>query len=75
MNFKNYLLVFCAALISGTLSAQEETQNQQMLKLPRKLDWMHCKYGDDTTPFEVTILMANNQGGVNGAWSDSADNN
>ena len=28
MNFKNYLLVFCAALISVTLSAQEETQNQ-----------------------------------------------
>ena len=50
------------------LGSQEETQNQQMLKLPRKLDWMHCKYGDDTTPFEVTILMANNQGGVNGAW-------
>ena len=28
MNFKNYLLVFCAALMSFTISAQEETQNQ-----------------------------------------------
>ena len=28
MNFKNYLLVFCAALMSFSISAQEETQNQ-----------------------------------------------
>ena len=57
------------------LGSQSETANQQMLKKPRTIDWMHCKYGDDCTPFEVTITMDNNQGGVNGAWSDKADNN
>ena len=46
-----------------------------MLRKPQSLNWMHAKYGDDTSPFEVTILMANNQGGVNGQWSQSADNN
>jgi len=42
------------------LGSQTETANKQMLKQPRSIDWMHCKYGDDCTPFEVTIVMANN---------------
>jgi hypothetical protein len=46
-----------------------------MLRKPGRLDWMHVKYGDDCNPFEVTIEMPNNQGGVNGAWSEKASFN
>ena len=56
------------------LGSTEQTANQMMLRLPRSLNWMHCKYGDDTNPFEVTIELPNNQGGVNGAWSENAQN-
>lgn len=46
-----------------------------MVRKPVSLNWMHNKYGDSTNPFEVIIMMDNNQGGVDGKWSDSADNN
>ena len=42
------------------LGNQPEIANKQMLKQPRCIDWMHCKYGDDCTPYEVTIVMPNN---------------
>lgn len=46
-----------------------------MQKLPRNLDWMHNKYGDDTQPWEVTLKMPNIEGGVDGVWADNAKTN
>ena len=57
------------------MGSQEETAERLMVRKPVSLNWMHNKYGDSTNPFEVIIMMDNNQGGVDGKWSDSADNN
>jgi hypothetical protein len=46
-----------------------------MVRKPGVVDWMHAKYGDDTNFYQVEVKMANDQGGVDGKWSDDAENN
>jgi hypothetical protein len=43
-----------------------------MQKLPRNLDWMHSKYGDESNPWELTVSFPNNEGGVDGVWAENA---
>lgn len=57
------------------MGSKPETTNIAMQMLPRSLNWMHNKYGDDTQPYEVVIKMKNNEGGVNGTWKEDAANN
>ena len=57
------------------MGSRSDTKNIEMPKLPGSLNWMHNKYGDDTSPFEVVVDMVNTEGGVNGTWKEDAENN
>ena len=37
--------------------------------------WMISKYGDYSTPYEMTIKMPNIESGVNGVWAADAEAN
>ena len=45
-----------------------------MTKL-KSCPWMLSKYGDYSTPYEVTITMPNIESGVNGVWTADAEAN
>lgn len=37
--------------------------------------WMIPKYGDYSTPYEITMKMPNTESGVNGVWNADAEAN
>jgi hypothetical protein len=54
--------------LSNVQFLDKEDSKEIMMTKQKSVMWMESKYGDNSTPYEVTIKMPNTEGGVNGVW-------
>lgn len=54
--------------LSNVQFIDKEDSKEIMMTKQKSVMWMQSKYGDNSTPYEITIKMPNTEGGVNGVW-------
>ena len=52
-----------------------EDNKKMMMTKQKSSKWIISKYGDYSTPYEISLKLPNLEGGVNGQWAADADQN